>query len=67
MVGRMPVFLERTSEVLLKEAETLHNLASRAKRLATAAADEEQKARLVRRGQDLERRAALLEQEAAER
>ena len=63
----MPVFLERTSEVLLKEAETLHNLASRAKRLATVAADEEQKARLVRRGQDLERRAALLEQEAAER
>jgi len=67
MVGTMPVFLERTSEVLLKEAETLHNLASRAKRLATVAADEEQKARLVRRGQDLERRAALLEQEAAER
>ena len=67
MVGTMPVFLERTSEVLLKEAETLHNLASRAKRLAAAAADEEQKARLVRRGHDLERRAALLEQEAAER
>jgi hypothetical protein len=67
MVGTMPVFLERTSEVLLKEAETLHNLASRAKRLATVAADEEQKARLVRRGRDLERRAALLEQEAAER
>jgi hypothetical protein len=62
----MPVFLERTSEVLLKEAEMLHNLASRAKRLAAAAADEEQKARLVRRAQELANRAALLEQQAAD-
>ena len=29
--GKMPVFQERTSELLLKQAETLHNMARRAK------------------------------------
>jgi hypothetical protein len=63
----MPVFQERTSEVLLKEAETLHNLARRAKRSAVAASDEAAKKRLLKQARELEQRAVILEREASRR
>jgi hypothetical protein len=63
----MPVFEERASEVLLKEAETLHNLARRAKRFAIGTSDEAAKKRLLNQAEDLEQRAVRLEREASGR
>jgi hypothetical protein len=65
--GKMPVFQERTSELLLKQAETLHNMARRAKRWAIAVSEESVRTRLLSQAKDLEERAAKLEREATER
>jgi hypothetical protein len=62
----MPVFQKRTSDVLLKQAETLHNLARRAKQLANASSIGTDQRQLLSHARELQDRAVRLEQEAAD-